>query len=107
VPVSGTDDLLYCYATTNTNITSVDAPWTQVRIDASGAGVGYIVGASSNTALAMTNNGNVPYASVGMSFKYSAASGSSRTPTVGSATVTGTQSVVGRGIITRSMIQGT
>jgi hypothetical protein len=42
-----------------------------------------------------------------MTFKASGGGGTNLTPTIGSATLTGTQSVVGRGIITRSMIQGT
>jgi hypothetical protein len=42
-----------------------------------------------------------------MSFKVSGTGNTNQTPTVGSASLVGTQTVVGRGIITRSMIQGT
>ena len=70
VPVTSSDALLFAHAASESNITSVDMPWTAAGIqDALGGFSGYLLGATTNTALAMTQSSTVRYAAAGMSFK--------------------------------------
>jgi hypothetical protein len=75
VTVTGSDDLCYAAASSGNAVSSVDAPWTAAPTsipDAWGGASAFILGATSNTAVAMTQNASVDYSSVAMSFKSSA-----------------------------------
>lgn len=77
IPVNGANELVYCAGVSDHNITSVDAPWTQVFAPgpAFSEAVGYILSRSSSVAVAMTENTSGGWDTIGMSFSFTAAGG--------------------------------
>lgn len=66
---TGTGELLYCYASPQSAISSVNSPWTQGSIGTDGTASGYILSASADTALNMTCVSG-EWDSIGMSFTF-------------------------------------
>lgn len=73
VPVTGSGELLFSAAVSDHQVSSVDAPWTQ---EAAGTGnpfsegVGYLLSASANTPVAMSQNTSSGWDAMGMSFSF-------------------------------------
>lgn len=78
VTVNQANDLLVACGLPDHQVLTVDSPWVQVQAGAGGnfsEGVGYLLSASANTALAMTMNVTSGWDSLGASFKFTPAGG--------------------------------
>jgi hypothetical protein len=78
INVSGTGELLYAAAVSDHQVSTVDSPWTTIAAGIGtnfSEGVGYILSANSNTAVAMTQNVSVStgWDSAAMSFTFTPA----------------------------------
>jgi len=71
---TGTGELLYCYASPQSAVTSVDSPWTQGGIGTDATASGYILSASADTPLNMSCVSG-EWDSMGMSFSFTPSGG--------------------------------
>lgn len=75
--VAGSAELLFAAAVSDHQVSTVDSPWTQIAAGAGtnqfSEGIGYILSASSNTAVAMTQNVSSGWDSAAMSFTFTPA----------------------------------